>query len=122
MSGLLRLICAIALMMVGFAHKPPPPVALQVQLAAYVLPDGQFPTFCLNDNAAQPEKGTVHDYGCEACRLAGSIMVPEPPSVGAQAMVFATIARTIERQFQLQRAPYPPNSRPRAPPSPVIFA
>jgi hypothetical protein len=121
-SEILRLICVVALMMAGFAHKPPPAMPRQVQFAAYVLPDGKLPTLCLNDSATDPQKGALHDYGCDACRLAASILMPEPPRVGAQAIAFATIVRTVERQYRLQRALYPPSSGPRAPPFSVILA
>ena len=121
-SAVLRFICAIALVMVGFAHKPLPAMPPQVQFAAYTLPDGKLPTLCLNDTATQPEKGGLHDHGCDACRLTASILMPEPPSIGALAVAFATVARTVERQYRLQRALYPPNSGPRAPPSFVNLA
>jgi hypothetical protein len=118
-----RLICALALMMVGFAHQPVVAQPAAVQFAAYVLPDGTLPTLCVYDDGSrsQPAKG-IHDHGCDACRLAAAILMPEAPSLGAQAIAFSAIARTIERHYRLARTLYPPNSGPRAPPVSVILA
>lgn len=118
----IRLICVIALMMVGFAHKPVAVDPVSLQFAAYVLPDGKLPTLCLNETSTQPEKGMVHDYGCDACRLAAAILMPEPPGIASQAVAFSTMTHVAERQYHLTRALYPPSSGPRAPPTSVMTA
>jgi hypothetical protein len=75
-------ICALALLLLGMAHKPLTPRAAPIpaaEIAAYMLPDGSLPEFCLPSN-----DGTASHHGheagtfCEACRLAGSIIVPDP--------------------------------------------
>jgi hypothetical protein len=119
---LLRVICVFALVMIGFAHRPVAADPVKLQFAAYILPDGTLPTLCLNEAPTQPEKGVLYNHGCEACRLSAAILLPEPPSIAAQAAEFATVARTIERQYELELALYPPSSGPRAPPSSVILA
>lgn len=121
-ANLIRLICVLALVMVGFAHKPVAADPVSVQFAAYILPDGKLPTLCLNDTSTQPGKDMPHDHGCDACRLAAAILMPEPPHLGAQAVAFAVVAHVAERQYHLTRALYPPSSGPRAPPSAVITA
>jgi hypothetical protein len=117
----IRLACVIALVMVGFSHKPVAADPASIQFAAYVLPDGKLPTLCINDTATQPEKGMLHDQGCDACRLVAAILMPEPPSVASQAVAFSTVTHVAERQYNLMRALYPPSSGPRAPPASVIL-
>lgn len=112
----------MALVMVGFAHKPVAVDPVSLQFAAYVLPDGKLPTLCLNQTSTQPEKGTLRDHGCEACRLAAAILMPEPPGVASQAIAFSTVTHVAERQYHLTRTLYPPSSGPRAPPASVILA
>lgn len=121
-ANLIRLICVLALVMVGFAHKPVAADPVSVRFAEYVLPDGKLPTLCLNDISTQPEKGMLHDHGCDACRLAAAILMPEAPSIGAQAVEFSAIVRTVERQYRLALALYPPSCGPRAPPSSMMTA
>jgi hypothetical protein len=122
LSVVTRLICALALMMVAFAHQPLAADPVALQFSAYILPDGTLPTLCVTDNGAQPVKGVVHDHGCDACRVAAAILMPEPPRLGAQAIEFANVTRIVERQYRLTRALYPPSSGPRAPPLSVILA
>ncbi len=74
-TGWLRILCAVALLSLGFAHKAPQGFAAQTQSATYKLPDGSFADLCVAD------AGVVHvsDSGdCEVCRLAGAILLPEP--------------------------------------------
>jgi hypothetical protein len=123
-SNVVRILCVLALVMVGFAHKPLAALPTAVQFAAYILPDGTLPTLCVTDNGAQkgdPSRA-LHDTGCDACRLAATILMPEPPAIGAQAIEFSIAIRIAERQYRIERALYPPSSGPRAPPPTVILA
>jgi hypothetical protein len=117
-----RLICVIALVMVGFAHKPAAAEPVSLRFAAYILPDGTLPTLCVTDNGSPKSDpgGVLHDHGCDACRLSGAILMPEPPLLGAQAVAFSTVMRAVERVYRLKLALYPPSSGPRAPPPTVI--
>jgi len=115
-----RLICVMALVMVGFAHKPVEAAPLSVQLAAYLLPDGNLPSLCLTDDGSQP-KGMVKDHGCDACRLSAAVITPTPPGLAGQTIAFSTVVRIFEREHRLVRALYPPSSGPRAPPVSVMI-
>lgn len=78
-----RIICALALLMVAFAHQTP---AVSHKLAAYagvdfaeyILPDGTLPDLCLtgDDHDGHHAKNNV----CEACRISSSIDLPLPLS------------------------------------------
>src|SRR5690349_13385018 len=74
----LRILCALLLVSAGLAHQPVAAKPLQVQdLAIYVLPDGSVADLCVPGDDGQP--GKVKWHGCEACRIASSILVPAPP-------------------------------------------
>lgn len=121
LRGILRLACVIALVMVGFVHKPVSAYPAEAQMPVYALPDGTFASICLADHDFKPH--ALKDFGCDACRLASAILVPLPPTVQAAAIVFAEQAKVFERRQHLARPLYPPSSRPRAPPlAASIFA
>ncbi|EKF57206.1 hypothetical protein QWE_22741 [Agrobacterium albertimagni AOL15] len=95
---LLRIFCAIVFLSVGFGHRAPAALANDIQSVAYMLPDGSFADLCTAD-AGQKHASPVAD--CEACRLAGAILLPEPsdqswlvdrfPSLGEIAPVDSTV-------------------------------
>jgi hypothetical protein len=121
---LTRILCALALLFVGLSHKPPALSAATLtpaEIAAYTLPDGTLPVLCLpsEDGAS---KNHSHDFGngCEACRLASAILLPEPPAVGG-----VTVSREADRYVPVRdeafyRQLFPPNTSPRAPPFGLI--
>ncbi|MCD2175550.1 hypothetical protein [Rhizobium sp. C4] len=90
----MRVMLIVALTMIGFAHKPVEAAALpaSVQYAAYTLPDGTLPVLCVtvtgDEDMSGSAKGAMHSYGCDACRLAASILVPEPPVLQGSAIEF----------------------------------
>ena len=79
----LRIVCAVLLLCLGFAHKP-----LYAQPSSdpassyYLLPDGTFASLCI-DNAdhGKPGKSWLGS-GCEACRLSSSVLLPTPGDDG----------------------------------------
>ena len=80
-----RLLCALALLFVGFAHNAPAiggqPLP-SAQLSQYVFPDGSAHSLCLpagDDDGAHGTSG--FRSGCEACRLSASILPPSPVDV-----------------------------------------
>lgn len=120
-----RLICALALIMVGFAHKPPVsdhPVFNLAELAAYTLPDGTVPTLCItvtDDNHSDHHQHDGHlAKGCEACRIAAATLLPIPPDDADASIVrrFTDVDGPAYVQPPLRRL-LPPNRGPRAPPS-----
>ncbi|SOC86281.1 hypothetical protein SAMN05421890_4807 [Ensifer adhaerens] len=89
-----RMMIVVALTMIGFAHKPvmAGEVPASVLYAAYTLPDGTLPVLCItvtgDEDKASAPKGTMRDYGCDACRLAASILTAEPPVLEGSAIEF----------------------------------
>ena len=70
-SGIaLRLLCAMLLVVLGFAHRPVSASAMPMDMSAYALPDGTMPTICIPDESGgktgkdiQPEKAMEHIFG-----------------------------------------------------------
>lgn len=123
MANLVRIMCAIALLCVGLAHKPSILLAATTSLPVdelaqqYVLPDGTLPILCL---PVEDEKSKHQDHrfgtGCEACRLSASIILPLPV-VEADAPVFDTIAAHLPSRVEAHyRQIFPPSAFPRGPP------
>ncbi len=78
-----RLLCVIALLFVGFAHRVP---ALSpqpdVDLSAYALPDGTLPVICHTPTGTGDGSDNADVSGdCEFCRLAGAAVVPTPQEI-----------------------------------------
>jgi len=81
----LRILCAAALLCLGFAHKPvyaqptDDPASLY-----YLLPDGTFADLCIGNVVhGKPQKSWL-GAGCEACRLSASVLLPTPPRTHAR--------------------------------------
>jgi hypothetical protein len=119
-AGMIRLWCVLALVMVGFAHQPVSATPFgPVEQAAYVLPDGTLPVFCINDVVdTKPAKFSLH--GCDACRLSASILLPPPPQAGGRIAFSRPAELGVIVAVSLVQRLYPPNARPRAPPVSVI--
>ncbi|MBY5357670.1 hypothetical protein HFO94_29850 [Rhizobium leguminosarum] len=122
-----RVVCALALLFVGFAHQVPAfakdsfsPVAL----AQYVLPDGTLPTLCITvvDDSGKEHGKIGHLSPCEACRIGATILLPQPGDETGMRIGF-TVATELPRRVEiLHRQLYPPNTGPRAPPTDPILA
>ncbi|MCA1405079.1 hypothetical protein I6F26_11950 [Ensifer sp. IC3342] len=85
-----RLIAAFALVFLSFAHKPAFSKTLgPAATADYLLPDGTFADICFGtdgvDHDAGQDKAPQIAPVCEACRLAGSVLLPAPPQESAPA-------------------------------------
>lgn len=81
---LARIACALALLLIGFAHQPPRLHASvpSSEVAAYMLPDGTLPPLCDLALADDDDHGGLHDHGrCEACLLSASTLLPPPPAL-----------------------------------------
>lgn len=115
-----RMICAIALLLVGFAHQAPSfakDALVPAEFAEYVLPDGTLPVICVAGKAGgmhKHEKAQMH--GCEACRIGASVLLPVPQNSGTKLIWTSTFARQVyDTEISLRRT-LPPNTGPRAPP------
>ncbi|MDI7922398.1 hypothetical protein [Ferirhizobium litorale] len=123
-AGLVRMLCALALLMVGFAHKVPAldygPIPLS-EIAHYTLPDGSLPMLCLSSEHGDTKHGS-HDLGsgCEACRLSASVLLPAPPdTVGERIQQAIAHFRPLRSEAHYRQL-FPPNTSPRGPPSGLL--
>lgn len=121
---LLRTLCAVLMLSLGFAHKPIVAVAAPVGAfdEAYRLPDGSFAEIC----AVHTDIPNSHDTGkanhpgtalplCEACRLVTSILLPTPDTTSWARATSASLENTpvlynalvhdVDRQRPKARAP-----------------
>ncbi|WEZ85929.1 hypothetical protein P6U16_23400 (plasmid) [Rhizobium sp. 32-5/1] len=120
MAKLVRILCAIALLCVGFAHKIPavePSVPLS-EIAAYTMPDGTLPVLCLPSQDNHQEQ-PLHALGsgCEACRITASVVLPTPADTIGQAILVGTEVQQPIRREAFYRQLFPPNATPRGPPA-----
>jgi len=131
-----RILCAVALLFVGFAHQPVVATADEIspiELAQYRLPDGSLPILCITYKDADGKvhgkayapgceacRGKVHGKayapGCEACRIASAAMLPTPPTEICERLVSLHREIVVARSEAFHRQLYPPNTGPRAPP------
>ena len=114
-----RMLCALALVFVAFAHQPVSAAPALDDLSAYTLPDGSLPVLCLTDtgNKKDHHKTAWHGTGCEACRLVSSVILPVPATV-ASSKIEPLQSLAIKREAALiARHAYPPSAPPQAPPS-----
>ncbi|MCA2410369.1 hypothetical protein GYN07_02770 [Rhizobium leguminosarum bv. viciae 248] len=123
----LRILCAVALVFVGFAHQLPAAAAGEfdpAELAQYALPDGTLPTLCVTvtDKSGENQHDKAHSHGCEACRISASILLPVPMDIAGAAILFAAAVELPIRTEAFRRQLFPPNTGPRAPPSDPIPA
>ncbi|TKA97729.1 hypothetical protein FAZ78_04605 [Cereibacter changlensis] len=106
---LLTLALGVAVLFSGFAHKMP---ALQDgDLAAFVLAGGDPSDIC--DTGGDME---MDGAGCDACRLVGAAVLPDPAMtmVAVERVFAATVL--IPSETRAARAPRDPALGERAPP------
>ncbi len=114
----IRIICVVALVLLGLAHRPSVSSAPQFspqEIAALTLPDGTVPELCL---PSEDGKGKVHAAAsdCEACRIAAAALLPAPADAEGIRMSLigaVTLPQPAEAHY---RQLFPPASHPRAPP------
>jgi hypothetical protein len=112
----LRMLCAVALLFVGFAHRPAVasmPVGLE--MAQYVLPDGSFADLCLDGMVDGKTKQAVPGK-CEACRIGGAMLTPEPAGLAVTVLTFRRVAALPLVEEALHSKRERPGAPPRAPP------
>lgn len=118
---IVRTMCALALLFVGFAHKPPIVANSQTplnEITQYTLPDGTLPVLCLpsEDGKAKHDHSNMGS-GCEACRLTASLLLPAPADELGLPILHKTERSTPIRTEAFYRQLFPPNASPRGPPS-----
>lgn len=119
LAAALRIISVFALVMIGFAHKPVFAYPTDAASSQYQLPDGTYASLCIDDHHNNQNAGK--DLGCEACRLAGGVVLPTPVDQHGVALILSEEVKVFERRQRLSRSLYPPSSGPRAPPARQMF-
>ncbi|SSC67425.1 hypothetical protein [Ciceribacter selenitireducens] len=97
-GGVLRILCAFALLSLSFAHKPPQVMAAAYATMSLQLPDGTYADMCVGDAAT---KHPMVRQFCEACLLASSALLPLPDE-GAWLLTSFT---SLENQLGESRNP-----------------
>lgn len=117
---LLRIMCAIAFVCVGFAHKPLVQTPqITGDLAQYTLPDGTLPVLCLPTDDGHSKTDHGLGSGCEACRLTATSLVPTPTDIHGSPILRELVFEVVAPSESTYRQLFPPNSSPRGPPSSV---
>ena len=112
----LRILCAVALLSVGFAHKLPVLVAAEVITELQALPDGTVPQLCLPGTIADESKGLSLHGACDACIIASASLVPSPVDrSGMRLLPPGEIIRPDRARFDAAPVLIA-NAAPRAPP------
>ena len=111
----LRILCAVALVFVGLAHRPAAALPGPVELAAYALPDGTFADICVNDAVHGKVKPAPGGH-CEACRIGAAMLLPLPAQIAAVTPVAERVAARPRAGPALCAREDRPGASPRAPP------
>lgn len=106
----MSVLCALALVLVAFAHRPPvaEASATDAQLAAYLAIGGTLADLCLSDDPDHP--ATAH-ADCPACTLT-KVMALAPACAAAPVLLSTTVIATV-----WPATPVPTGHGPRAPPA-----
>lgn len=121
------MLCAWAVLAVGFAHKMPAAAAVEpYNLSAYLLPDGSRPVVCITDTGAEKNShkgGHTAPSDCEACRISQGVLLPSPPPAAAHVPVRVVPSPVLPMTAEaVVPPPVPPHTGPRAPPSAPLNA
>ncbi len=115
-----RILCAVALLFVGFAHQPVVATADEIsplEIAQYRLPDGSLPILCITYKDADGKvHGKAYAPGCETCRIASAAVLPTPSTDVYERLVSPRGEIVVAKSEAFYRQLYPPNTGPRAPP------
>ncbi len=114
-----RILCALALLFVGFAHQPAAMAEnTPFDITAYALPDGSLPVLCVSENdGSQKDKDKhLHSQGCEACRIGASVLLPQPADALGKALQFSSAVAARPMVETAYRRIFSPATAPRAPP------
>ena len=116
-TGLVRMLCALSLLLVAFAHQPLVSSAAaayaDVDIAEYVLPDGTLPSLCLDGEEDGHHLFASH---CEACRIVSSVDLPSPFDGYVVNRLSAVIELTAPRDVRFARPVLRASASPRGPP------
>lgn len=120
MATWVRIVCAVALLCLGFAHKAPAVAGSPIPVAGfsqYVLPDGTMPVLCLSDGHAGHDDHQDLGKACEACRLGSLVLLPAPADTVGVPILPPPDPLALAGTGTFHRPILPSNASPRGPPS-----
>lgn len=102
--GTLRIICAVALLLLGFSQPAYAAVTDSPYDIAYQLPDGTFASICQDGNhGGSPDGDSNH---CRLClAAAGHLFVPPAESLAFRLRIDAPVRFFALREAQFRREP-----------------
>lgn len=131
---ILRILCALSLVLLSFFHKPVDVTEPHLQMTAMsgtasqpvfiryeTMPDGSIVSICISENS--PDSHNHHNshhmmVNCEACRISASFALPAPPAPARPAINRNAGVSIISSAPELPRSRvYPPSAPPHAPPT-----
>lgn len=116
-----RILCALALLAIGFAHRVPVADAGYVgtEISAYILPDGSLPdlchTFTLDEGQSHPDRHAFAPV-CEACRISVGILLPQPLDMTGIPFIIDTDEGFVADTAEVRPPVLVASAAPRAPP------
>lgn len=115
---IVRLVCALALLFVGFAHQPVAVSGLSpAEVALYTLPDGTLPDLCIGGDAdGHHQQKHAAKQDCEACRISAAVLLPQPADTVGIALSRGTVAVLLPSADLVHRQVLSLATAPRAPP------
>lgn len=111
-----RLLGALALVLVAFAHRPLPAVSTLPDATAYAFPDGSIPVICVTSPGEDAPRDVRHGLPCDACLVAGAVLLPPPADLDLPAFGKSATASPPAANLALPRAAWSPAAPPTAPP------
>ncbi|WP_063978366.1 MULTISPECIES: hypothetical protein [unclassified Ensifer] len=120
MQQVTRMFCAMAVLLLGFAHQAPAgATALSATARAqFALPDGSLPDLCLPTAADDDGNGKQlsHSHFCGACRIFWAHL-PAPADAARTIVRKSETVLPPEQPIASARSQLPPNASPRGPPA-----
>lgn len=112
-----RLVSALALVFVAFAHRLPLPAAGAMPDAqAYAFPDGSIPIICVTGPAEEAPQKARHSLPCDACLISASVLLPQPATLALPAFGSSETALPVAKAHGQPLGAWPPAAPPTAPP------
>jgi len=116
----LRILCAMALCLLGFAHLGPALASPlpSAEYARYALPDGSLPDFCQAGSDENGKEKPAPEHVCSACRFFWALLAPPDDSIGERLQGSLSSAVAVTAAPPAIQVHFP-NSSPRGPPGAV---
>ena len=112
-----RLLGALSLILVAFAHQPLDLRGYSLpDASAYAFPDGSIPVICVTLSDDRGGSHVTHAMPCDACLVAGSILVPAPAEIPGPTLALAYSTAAAPTVPLIARAAFSPSAPPHAPP------